>query len=362
MRGSRPLNARGASERSLSQWSRLTAAFFLIGLATSRLSLVLHELVGHGGAAVLMGGRLVDYRLFLFGGGWVRTESSGPQRDAAFAIAVSMAGIALEIAAAAAALAIAARLRRRRAAPLAQLALVGFATADLLHAGFYFAVGTYHGFGDGRALHAALGAARAWLVWPSAIGVAFAAFLLARRLTRLTFGWVAARSRAGRALALISATLVAALAHGALTWSERRMTGDAIYSRIMQPEGERRLEREVARRAAEARRQGGALGEDELAALRSELERRERRLPLGAILAGALVLACGFGVWRGLASSSGDDEREARAPPWRALARLAAAAGAALALVAALERFSPKTAVHGSADQPARAEAVRRTS
>ena len=90
----------------LRQWARLCAVFFLTGLIASRLTLVLHELVGHGGMAALMGSRMVGYRLFLFGGGWV-TYEWGPEKSAAASIAVSLTGIALELAVAAVALVLA---------------------------------------------------------------------------------------------------------------------------------------------------------------------------------------------------------------------------------------------------------------
>ena len=319
------------------RWARLCAVFFLVGLAASRVSLVLHELVGHGGAAALTGSRVVRYHLFLFGGGWVRYER-GPDQGLAASVAVSLGGIVLELAAAALALVIASRLARGRRAPLAQVALVGFAAADIVHAGFYLAAGTHHGYGDGSLLHAELGAAAAAVVWPAAAAVVAAGFLLARRLAHLAGDWAGARSRAGRAAALVTAAATAALAHGALTWSERALTRDATYSRVMQSESDRRVEVDLARVAAEARGRGAALDQRELARLRAELARRHRAFPLVPVLAVALVLACGAGVWLGAGRRAGAAEE--RGPPsWRQMASLVAVTAASLILVAVLRLF-----------------------
>jgi hypothetical protein len=318
------------------RWARLSAALFLVGLIASRLGLVLHELAGHGGAAALLGGKVVAYRLFLFGGGWVRYEA-GPEYGLAGSIAVSLAGIAVEIAAGAAALLLAGRVR----APLARLALVGFAAAALVHAGFYLAAGTHVGYGDGSQLHAELGAARGALVWPAAAAVVVIGLVLARRMAVLAGDWVGARSRAGRVVALVSAAAAAALAHGALTVTERALVRDETYGRIMKPDGERRVDREIARIAAEARAQGAPLGEGELAAVRAALERRQRSFPLIPVLAILLTLACVAGVWLAVtAAARSPDEAgdEARGPPsWRALAPLAGVAAASVALVAGLD-------------------------
>ena len=322
------------------RWIRLCAVFFLVGLSASRITLVLHELAGHGGAAALLGGRLVGFRLFLFGGGWVRYRWSGEYGPVA-SMTVSLAGIGLEIAAAAIALAVAAYLARAGRGALARVALVGFATADLLHAGFYLAAGTHHGFGDGRGLHEALGDARGAIVWPTVAALLVAGFFLARHLARLTAEWTGARTGRGRAAALVAAAAIAALAHGGLTWSERALTRDATYSRIMASESERRVDQDLARLAAEAR----GLDERELAEARAELARKHRVFPLIPVLAVALALACAAGVWRGIRRSAGRVPAESASacesgtPSWRAIAPLGAITLAALGLVAVLRLF-----------------------
>ncbi len=319
----------------MARWARLCAVFFLVGLTASRVSLVLHELAGHGGVAALVGSRVVAYHLFLFGGGWVRYRS-GPDHSLAESLAVSLGGIALEILAAAFALVAAALLGRRGRAPLARVALVGFATADVVHAGFYLAAGTHHGFGDGHGLHVELGDARAAVVWPVAIAVVAAGFVLARHLAGLTGDWTGARSRPGRAAALVTAAAMAAAGHGALTWSERALARDDTYSRIMQSESDRRIDDDIARLEEQARGRGARLDERELARMRAELARRHRAFPLVPVLAIALILACGAGVWLGVARPGRGDVADRAPPGGRGLALLAAVTAASLALVAVL--------------------------
>src|SRR5262249_8470985 len=50
--------------------ARLTGLLAGVSLATSRLGLLVHELVGHGGVAIALGGHVTDVTLFWFAGGW----------------------------------------------------------------------------------------------------------------------------------------------------------------------------------------------------------------------------------------------------------------------------------------------------
>src|SRR5262245_12121788 len=79
--------------------AKLTALLACVSLATSRIGLVVHELVGHGGAAILCGGQVTDVTLFWFAGGWV--QSSYPATHATVVI-VMLGGIAIELVAGAA--------------------------------------------------------------------------------------------------------------------------------------------------------------------------------------------------------------------------------------------------------------------
>ncbi len=310
----------------------LAAVFALVALATSRITLVAHELVGHGLLAVALGAHLVSYKLFLFGGGWVSYNWHGVPGEGA-ALAVALGGIALEAVAGAAALALAPRCRGR----VARVGLLAVATILLLHAGFYLAAGTHHGFGDGRSVHEALGAWRPLLVVPVALAVVAGGFLLASRLAREVSDWVEGKPLA-RAGQIAAAAVLAAAAHGALTFGERLLTRDDNYARIMEHENVRLVARDLDRFAAQARlARGRPPTAEELAAARAKLEKEHRPFPLAPLLAVALGLACAAGVWRAVTRSS-ERASEAR---WRTALAPAAICACAVALVAILQALAP---------------------
>ncbi len=311
----------------------LAAVFALVALATSRITLVAHELVGHGLTAVAFGADLVGYRLFLFGGGWVSYRWPGGPPGEGVSLAVALGGIAFEVVAGAIALALAARAR----GAVARVGLLAAGTILLLHAGFYLAAGTHHGFGDGRDVHQALGAWRPLVVVPAAAAVVAGGFLLARRLAGEVAGWVDGKPLA-RAGQIAVAAVLAAAAHGALTFGERALTRDSQYARVMEHEEVRLVARDLDRFAAQARRmRGRGPTPEELAAARARLEAEHRPFPLAPLLAVALALACAAGLWRALSRARG----EARAAGWRAALVPAAICATSVALVAAVQALAP---------------------
>jgi hypothetical protein len=293
------------------------AVFALTGLGASRVTLVGHELVGHGAVAAAQGCDIVAYRLFLFGGGWVSYDCDG-SRSLTDALAVSLGGIVVEVVLAGLALWVASRLAR---GSVARVALVSLATVDLLHAGFYLAAGTHHGFGDGHLLHEALGGWRPLLVIPASMAVIAGGALLAWRLAREVGGWVQGRV-AARIGTILAAAVVAGAVHGALTASERALRSDDVYARIMRHQSEREVSRDLDRFRRDARARGRAPTAAELAAARAAFEALHRRFPLRAVLAVALGLACLFGLWWGMRDPAPD---AAGLPArWRALVPLGA--------------------------------------
>jgi len=311
----------------------LAAVFTLVALATSRISLIGHELVGHGLLAVGFGAELVGYRLFLFGGGWVSYRWPHGPPGAAQGMAISLGGIGLELVAGAAALALLTRCRR----PVLRVGLLASATILLLHAGFYLAAGTHHGFGDGRGLHHALGDWRPLLVVPVALAVVAGGFLLAARLAREVTGWVEGKPLA-RAGQIAVAAVLAAAVHGGLTWGERLLTRDDSYARIMEHQNVRLVARDLGRFAEQARKQRGrAPTPEELAAVRAALEEKHRRFPLAPVLAVALGLACIAGLWRAATRPPPDP----LASRWRLALVPALVCAASITLVAAIEALGP---------------------
>ncbi|HLU67457.1 MAG TPA: hypothetical protein VKZ63_14345 [Kofleriaceae bacterium] len=327
-------NAAGAGAGELARRTALlAAALLLIGLTVSRVSLVVHELLGHGAVAELVGADVRAWRLFWFGGGWVSYRWTAPPGTGA-ALAVTLGGVALEVALGAAALWLA---RRRPAGSRSRLALLSAGALDLLHAGFYLATGTHHGFGDGRFLHHLLGDARVLLVAPAAAAVVAGGVFIAARLARELGGWIGAGGAAARAGAILVAAGLAAAGHGALTAGERALARDETYAGVMRHQSARDVDRDLRRFAREARSaRGRPPTPAEIAAARAALEERHRRFPLRPALAGALALACLVGLARGVRAAPGCAAEPQRAHRLRDLAPLALACAAAVALVALL--------------------------
>jgi hypothetical protein len=173
---------------------RLTGLLAGVSLATSRLGLVVHELVGHGLVAVLFGGQVIDVTLFWFAGGWVQT-SYQPTRAAV--LAVMLGGIAVELIAGSA---LWLALARRDGLAVRAVRAVG--ATLVVHALFYLAAGSYHGFGDGMVLYRELGDAR--LPFAIAFGAAacVAAFAGARLVMRSLLATLPAHRVVGLAIAI----------------------------------------------------------------------------------------------------------------------------------------------------------------
>ncbi|MBZ0238151.1 MAG: hypothetical protein K8M05_37925, partial [Deltaproteobacteria bacterium] len=151
-----------------------------VALVTSRVGLVAHELVGHGGAAKVYDAEIREVHLYYTAGGWIGYDRGTPWTWTE-AIVVSLAGIAVELVMAALAAA-GAWLAARRGRTALGVALGGAALGLFVHAGFYLAAGVYHGVGDGTLVHRKLGEARGWVSWPAALLLVAVTYAGARRL------------------------------------------------------------------------------------------------------------------------------------------------------------------------------------
>lgn len=293
---------------------RLTVLLGCVGLAATRLGLLAHELVGHGGVALAVGGRVTDVRLFWFAGGWIR-YTGVPSASAQLAIA--MAGIAVELACGAA-LWLALRRARSLGARIARASGAAF----VVHASWYLATGAWHGFGDGALLYEQLGDARAAVAIPAAIVTCLAAYAGAR-------GVFGALAGAARPAALVAAIVVAAAVNAGLAVGELRVRRDPTYAATMAPARDREVARELARWQAEQARRGTVVAADDAARERARLEREHQPFPFAWLLAGATLAAIVLGARRSARGDAG--------PPARALvARAAVIAAIAVAAVIAL--------------------------
>jgi len=127
-------------------WRRLAlldGALLGLAILASRLALVLHEGVGHGLTAIVLGAQRVSLRLSLFGGGYL-TPSGLKTGDGGYAL-FSLGGIAVNLLTGVAAWIVARRLKRRG---LPYAFLLMFGAGSVGQALFYLANGFFFGEGD----------------------------------------------------------------------------------------------------------------------------------------------------------------------------------------------------------------------
>lgn len=257
---------------------RLTAFLAAVGLATSRLGLVAHEFIGHGGATLAVGGRVTEVQLFWFAGGWIRYEIPPSVTNH---LVVALGGVAIEVA-----IGLPLWLLVRGDGLGARIVRALGATL-IVHACWYLATGAWHGYGDGTLLYRELGDAR----HPFAIGVG---------LVGCAFAWLGARHVLGallaavdhRVVALATAVVLAAAINIGLDVGELRVRRDATYAATMAPERERVVAREMAAWLAAHPVQ---VSDAERAAKAAQLEDAHRTFPFAWILGGALLVAIGAG-------------------------------------------------------------------
>ena len=259
---------------------RLTGLLLALALATSRLGLVAHELVGHGGAAVAVGGEVTEVELFWFAGGWIRYHFPTPPSIAA-QLVISMGGIAIEVVAG---LALWLAVRDKRDSSLGRHLVRGAGTALIMHASWYLATGAWHGFGDGQLLHHVLGGARAPVAFAAGAITCACGFVGARDLVGPL------RATQASIVGLVVAVGFAGGIHAGLAVGELHVRGDTTYATIMQPEQARQVDRDLARWAAYEAARGSEVTRAGREREHARLEQVHRTFPFAWWLgAGALI-------------------------------------------------------------------------
>lgn len=314
-------------------FGRLLVLLASVVLLTSRAMLLLHEFVGHGAVATVLGGQVTGWRLFLFAGGRVSFRTEGLGLDSR--LLISLGGIALELALGTIAIALARRMRERHVVAFSLWCAGGVVVA---HAAVYLARGVHYGFGDGALLAARLGGLRGLIVLAASVLAIATALFAARRLAALPLS-IFAGSRG----AVIGATLLvfagAAVIHGALAWVEIRYFPDPTWAAIMEDASVAKARADLARELAEPRRRGESLpSTGEQQRMLDELERARRPWPLDPVLIAGLVAAIVAGVVRGARADHPTSATTARASPpsWRAIGIVAALLVVALGVIFAL--------------------------
>jgi len=265
---------------------RLAGLLALVALATSRIGLLAHELVGHGGAAVAVGAKVTEVQLFWFAGGWIRYQLAAPA--VAPALAIAMGGIAVELVCGMV------LVLAVRGDGLGRKLVRGIGAALVLHGSWYLATGAWHGYGDGVQLYHELGDAR----YPVAIAAGLVTCTAGYFGARGVFGALAETLPSTRVIGVLAAVLLAAGLHVALAAGEVHVRRDTTYVQIMQPEKDRLVERDLARWAEYQRTHGGDLSEQARAAQATKLEREHTTFPFKWLLAIAAGVAAIVGAAR----------------------------------------------------------------
>lgn len=297
---------------------RLAMLLAALALATSRIGLIGHELVGHGGMALACGARIIDVQMFWFAGGWIRYQLADPSLPSVLAIA--MAGIGLELVVGIA------LWQLVRGATLGRKLVRGVGAALVVHATWYLATGAFHGFGDGLVLYRALGSARVPVAIGAGVLTCTAAYLAARSVFGVLTATLPGSSRA-RVVGLIGAAVLAGGLHAGLAAGELAIRRDATYTATMKPQRERDIARELQQwqRARAAR--GDAIDDAARRAEQTRLAAKHKTFPFVWLLAVATVGSVIAGAIR---ARKGADERIA---PRLVVVTIAVAFGAICAVV-----------------------------
>lgn len=318
------------------QLIKLTIFFFLIGFLAGRIGMLLHEFCGHVLAWRLLGGGIDGFRLFVFGGGWVRYGGRLPAVHASTLpmLFVQLSGIAVELAGGMA-LAVFAAVRVRDG--IVRTLCSATSAVLIVHAPFYLVTCSYYGSGDGAGLFDMLqGDTRTVFVAVAFVLTVLGAFIVARVFSPVARYWAGGRtSRQGIALVVLS-VLGAAMLHGLATAAEQLVVQDGVYADIKTPVSERLKQEELVRRlAGYTRRAGGAPDGACIDGLKKELDEKYWRfpieIPLGVAVAAAFLA--------GFMMSQSVERTKAGLIGWNELGRLVALSASAVVLIVLLNRL-----------------------
>jgi hypothetical protein len=300
---------------------RLAALLAALALATSRIGLIGHELVGHGGMALACGADVVDVQLFWFAGGWIRYQLADPSMAAMLAIA--MAGIGLELVVGLGLWTLV------RGDTLGRRLVRGIGAALVVHATWYLATGAFHGFGDGLVLYRALGDARVAVAIAAGLVTCTVSYLAAQRVLGTLVATLPGSARARVAGVIVAAVLAGGL-HAGLAAGELWLRRDPTYSATMQHQRDRDIAMELAKWQRERAARGVAIDDGARRAEQARLAAKHKTFPFVWLLAAATVASVIAGAVR---ARKVPDERIRN----RLLASAVAVAAAAICAVIVLD-------------------------
>jgi len=270
---------------------RLASILAGVGLITTRLGLVAHELIGHGGTAIACGGKVGEVRLFWFAGGWIHYDLAHPF-SLTERLIVSLGGIALELV-----VGVAVWIACARRTSLTGKIVRATGGAIVIHAAWYLAVGTYHGFGDGSIVRYVAGDGRYAIAIAGGLVVLGFAYAGARSILG-TFAATIAGSRRAQLAGVAIAVVLAGGLQAALALGEVQLRRDETYGTVMKPERVRVVQQELAQWEKDLKARGAAIDAAARRAREAELAAQHRELPFAAILGALTLFAILAGAWR----------------------------------------------------------------
>jgi hypothetical protein len=267
--------------KSLQQTVRLSIFFFLLLFLSGRIGLLLHEFAGHALSWRILGGNLSEFRLFLFGGGWVRYE--WPLYAEALPVAsmlfIQLTGIGVELVVGGLFALLALFIRTNCAL---NALLIATASVLVVHSFFYLFVCTYYGSGDGSLLYKGIqGTMRTgFLILTFGLTVG-GAFLVSYGFSPVVRNWVVERSHKKKIVVIVLSGLFAVLLHAVLTLGEKKLIQDEVYAGIKTPENVRLKKEELSQFITTYMQEQGRVPDpEEMAIAARALEEKYGQFPI----------------------------------------------------------------------------------
>lgn len=265
--------------------------FFLLFLS-GRLGLLLHEFAGHALSWQLLGGKITDFKLFLFGGGWVYYGWT-PKTDSLSYLSmlyVQISGIVVELAVGSIFAFIAILLKTTR---LAKALFSAASSVFLVHGLFYLVICTYYGCGDGGILFDILSGnvRHGFLIITSCLTVV-GAFIVSFTFSPVMNSWVVDCHSKKKFFLIILSVVLAGLLHGSLTVAEKFLVNDRVYDEIQTSMNDRLKQEELTEFIEQYdEKHGREADQEEIDAFKDELAKKYKQFQIEAPLLFAVFVA-----------------------------------------------------------------------
>jgi len=208
--------------------------FFLLFIA-GRLGLITHEFIGHGIPCYAFGGEIGEFRLFLFGGGWINYSIQEVIHSKGLfpAIIVQISGVLSEIVIGSALIFLIRFLKVR----LVRAIIISLILILFVHASYYFTISMYYGTGDGSPLYFFLNEpTRLLFVALMSMLTVSIAYVLSLKYSPFIRTWVILEKKKDYIIVFCLSALIAGLFHGTLTIGEQYFSRDKHYASLKTPE------------------------------------------------------------------------------------------------------------------------------